>query len=252
MQDIYNIALHESGHSYSYWSQGAKLKTVVAARHGFDNEIIPSGCSGVCGGQFTGSDMVVNDATKILAEKFLRVLFAGGISEKNGGGTGGDMAMAITALGWPAHKYPAAGCDAFNLIEKYGEKEIPIEERINFFKKHYQTFGEHLQDDEQAAIEALTAALDQAPGHRVTGRDAAKIFEQVYAHAGKSLPDGVLPLDFHGEIGDSISSPEKTLDNCLFFLHFIFQRLDDADIDDRVERARGAVLQALLQVSALL
>jgi hypothetical protein len=248
---VFDVSRHEAGHAFAYWLFGGRVKTVVAARSGFDNDVVPTGYSGCCGGEFRDSSLVMGEASKTLGEKMLAVLFAGGIAEQqNASGTTGDMQMAITAMGWPAHRYPAAGRDAFVLVEKYGEKEIPIEDRIAFFKKHFNCFADILQDDDaQAAITALTDALDQAPGHTIRGRDAVGIFEKIYA--GK-LPEGVLPRDYHGDIGDRILSPKQAIDDCQFHLNFILKRLDDANIDDRLELARIAVIQALLKVSALM
>lgn len=249
MQDHFDVSRHEAGHALSCWLQGGRVKTIVAARSGFHNDGIPDGCLGICGGEFRDSSLVMNEPAKIIAEKMLAVLFAGGIADGNPNSTFGDMGMAILSMGWPAKKYPEAGRDAFDLVEKHGQ-DIPIEERIGFFKKHSQTFWELIQnDDAQAAITALTDALNKAPGHMVRGGEAAEIFEKVY---DGEIPDGVLPLDYHGELSDKLLSPERTIDDCAFYLNFCLKRLDDADIDERVERARVAVIQALLQVSALI
>jgi hypothetical protein len=177
------------------------------------------------------------------------VSFAAGLADQNPDSTVGDMQQVITSLGWPAHRYPAAGKDAFDLVEKYG-LDIPIEKRTEYFKKHSETFCEIFKDENaQAAIKALADALSEAPGHTVTGLKAALIFESIYA--GK-LPKGVLPAAYHSQIGDLVVTPEKALDDCAFHLSFIRKKLDDLDIDDRIEIARAAVLKAFFEVSALL
>jgi hypothetical protein len=244
-----DISKHEAGHAVAFWLLGGKVKSVVAARNGLDRDVVPDGCGGICAGEFPGSDLVVNEATKIIAEKRIETFFAGGIAEGNADATAGDMNMAILSMGWAGHRYAHASREAIDLVEKHG-LDIPIEERSNFFKRHSKTFGGTIQgDDAQAAIAALTDAIDQAPGHTIRGREAVVIFEKVYE--GK-LPDGVLPMDYHGELSDKLLSPERTIDDCVFYLNFCLKRLDDADIDDKVELARISVIRAILEVSALL
>ena len=244
-----NIPLHEAAHAFAFWRQGGKVKTIVAARSGFSDGL-KHGWGGACDGEFPGQNLVLNDATKAIAEKMLVVSFAGGLSDQNPGSATEDMLQVITSMGWAGHKYPTAGGDALGLVEKYG-LDIPIEERIGFFKKHSQTFWELIQnDDAQAAITALTDALNKAPGHMVRGGEAAEIFEKIYE--GK-MPADALPVYMHGAPGDNVDSPERALDDSRFHLSYILKKLDDtAGIDDRIERARVAIIQALLQISALM
>lgn len=248
MPETSNIPLHEAAHAFAFWMQGGRIKTIVAARSGFSDGL-PHGWGGACSGEFPGQNLVLNEDTKTIAEKMLMVSFAAGLADQNPGSAIGDMQQVITSLGWAGHKYRTAGDDALGLVEKYG-LNIPVEDRIEFFKKHSETFCEIFKDENaQAAIKALADALNEAPGHTVTGLKAALIFESIYAD---KLPEGILPAAYHSQIGDLVVTPEKALDDCAFHLSFIRKKLDDLDIDDRIEIARAAVLKAFFEVSALL
>jgi len=245
---VFDVSRHEAGHAFAFWRQGGKVKSVIAARSGFSDGI-PLDCLGICGGEFRDSSLVMNDPAKIVAEKMLAVLFSGGIADGNPGSTVGDMGMAILSMGWPAQKYPVPCRDAVDLIEKYGQ-DIPTEERVNFFKKHAEAFSDILKgDDAEAAVTKLTHALNNAQGHMVRGGDVAEIFEKIYE--GKR-PAEALPVYMHGEPGDRIDSPERALDDLQFHLNFMLKRLDDTELDDRIECARVAIIQALLRVSFLM